>query len=175
MSVLDAPSHLLWSFFYHLLTYHRQFPSLPILPQLYRFILLFRRGLELMGSDQLLLHFRLISTHKIPDSSSSSSSCCCCCCCWRCICNYTKKKTDTKNWEKWDPSIHRSIIAAFSVLWRDFFVIQHLSSVLMFLACFLFLLASSFCSGLSHLLENLGPGGERRCMPESITGFFEFF
>jgi hypothetical protein len=45
----------------------------------------------------------------------------------------------------------------------------------MFLPCFLFLLASSFCSGLSHFLENLGLGGERRCTPESIAGFFEFF
>jgi hypothetical protein len=30
--------------------------------------------LQLMGSDQLLSHFPLISTHEVPDSSSSSSS-----------------------------------------------------------------------------------------------------
>jgi hypothetical protein len=60
-----------------------------ILATIITYFYFFRWGLELMGSDQLLLHFRLISTHEIPDRSSS------CCCCCRSICNYTKNNTDT--------------------------------------------------------------------------------
>jgi hypothetical protein len=56
--------------------YHQQFSFVAIFATIRRFFWLqfFWGVLQLMGSDQLLSHFPLISTLEVPDSSSSSSS-----------------------------------------------------------------------------------------------------
>jgi hypothetical protein len=68
--------------------YHQQFSFVAIFATIRRFFWLqfFWGVLQLMGSDQLLSHFPLISTLEVPDSSSSSSS--------RRIFNHTEKE----NW-----------------------------------------------------------------------------
>jgi hypothetical protein len=66
--------------------YRQQFSFVAIFATIRTFfwLQLFWGVLQLMGSDQLLLYFPLISTHEIPDSSSSSSS--------RWIFNHTEKE-----------------------------------------------------------------------------------
>ncbi len=70
------------------------------------------------------------------------------------------------------PSIHRccSLCSLKGFFCNPTFELRfNVSSMFSLSSC------SSFCSGLSHFLENLGLGGERRCTPESIVGFLWVF